>query len=316
VESKEIIESEAPQPAAEVTAKAIRETNARLIPSGHWYYEDGRPAYEVPYANKPGLKKTDLRDARKLNLKPSVTHIDRIVAKGVLDRWIKRQILGAARKIKIDEVISIMRNKIKKFQFKTKQLWQEEIMKAAIAEWENQVIELADEQSKVGRELGTSIHDAISMWLQDEPIEVICEHTKMNESVVKPYLDCFGDWYSENIDDSQAKEIEFTIPTTLGYGGRCDLLGRDYNGNYILVDYKSRKKVAAYKSDPRQLSAYSHAIAEGRNISVSIRLISFLMSTSKPGETIVVEYTDQAKHQFQMFSNAFALWKDENNWEG
>jgi len=52
----------------------------------HWYDKDGRPHHWV--ASKNGTKRaTTLRDARKLNLVPSVTSILDIMAKPGLDRW-------------------------------------------------------------------------------------------------------------------------------------------------------------------------------------------------------------------------------------
>ena len=48
----------------------------------HWYKQDGSPCYEVPYADpKKGMRSTTIRDARKLNLVPSVTTILQVMDK-------------------------------------------------------------------------------------------------------------------------------------------------------------------------------------------------------------------------------------------
>jgi hypothetical protein len=54
--------------------------------AGHWYAQDGTPAYEV--LGKDGSpRKTTLRDARKLDLVPSVTTIIRCAAAPGLEKW-------------------------------------------------------------------------------------------------------------------------------------------------------------------------------------------------------------------------------------
>ena len=53
--------------------------------SGHWYQADGTPAYEIVGANGK-MRPTTLRDARKLNLYPSVTTIIRLMDAPGLDR--------------------------------------------------------------------------------------------------------------------------------------------------------------------------------------------------------------------------------------
>lgn len=54
--------------------------------AGHWYTQDGEPAYEVLGKNGK-LRPTTVRDARKLNLAPSVTTIIRCAAAPGLEKW-------------------------------------------------------------------------------------------------------------------------------------------------------------------------------------------------------------------------------------
>ena len=63
--------------------------------AGHWYYPDGRPAYETE-AKNGAMRPTTLRDARKLNLRPSVTKIIREAAQPGLERWKRNQLLLSA----------------------------------------------------------------------------------------------------------------------------------------------------------------------------------------------------------------------------
>ena len=53
------------------------------VESGHWYDRDGRPAYEQA-TKAGGVRATDLRDARKLGLLPSVTTVLSVVDKAAL----------------------------------------------------------------------------------------------------------------------------------------------------------------------------------------------------------------------------------------
>mgnify|MGYP001611741959 FL=1 len=65
--------------------------------AGHWYDKDGKPCYEVPYADpSKGLRPATLGDAKKLGLYPGVTTIIREAAKPGLERWKQEQILLAA----------------------------------------------------------------------------------------------------------------------------------------------------------------------------------------------------------------------------
>jgi hypothetical protein len=66
-----------------------------IAESLHWYTRDGEPAYEVPAA-KGGMRPTTLRDARKLNLVPSVTTIIRCAAAPGLELWKANQLMMAA----------------------------------------------------------------------------------------------------------------------------------------------------------------------------------------------------------------------------
>ncbi len=72
--------------------------------SGHWYTIDGKPKYTI--VGKNGKERnTTLRDARKLNLVPSVTTILDVAAKPGLVNWQVNQGIQAALTLprKVDE---------------------------------------------------------------------------------------------------------------------------------------------------------------------------------------------------------------------
>ena len=75
-----------------------------LAESGHWYTIDGKPMYTIVGKNGK-IRNTNLKDARKLNLVPSVTTILDVAAKPGLVNWQVNQGIQAALTLprKIDE---------------------------------------------------------------------------------------------------------------------------------------------------------------------------------------------------------------------
>jgi hypothetical protein len=67
----------------------------RASESNHWYTREGAPQYTVEAA-KGGQRNTTLRDARKMNLVPSVTTVLNVAAKPALLAWMQQQVLFAA----------------------------------------------------------------------------------------------------------------------------------------------------------------------------------------------------------------------------
>lgn len=65
--------------------------------SGHWYAKDGTPAYTQPNKSKGGERPTTIRDARKLDLVPSVTTILKLLAAPGLEQWKINTAILAAR---------------------------------------------------------------------------------------------------------------------------------------------------------------------------------------------------------------------------
>ena len=63
--------------------------------AGHWYKQDGTPAYRIEGKNGKE-RNTTVRDARALGLVPSVTTVLGLVAKPGLNTWLQQQVLLAA----------------------------------------------------------------------------------------------------------------------------------------------------------------------------------------------------------------------------
>lgn len=69
------------------------QTNARIRPEeeSHWYTKDGIPVHEVISKSTGNMRPTTLRDARKFEYLPSVTNVQKIVAKPALTGYLIEQ---------------------------------------------------------------------------------------------------------------------------------------------------------------------------------------------------------------------------------
>tara|TARA_R110002153_G_scaffold50944_3_gene143300 strand:+ start:2311 stop:3078 length:768 start_codon:yes stop_codon:yes gene_type:complete len=88
--------------------------NKYVAESGHWYDQDGSPAYTIIGANG-SERNTTLRDARKLRLVPSVTTILGVAAKPALENWKVDQAILAATTLEQhnSETLEEFRSRIK-----------------------------------------------------------------------------------------------------------------------------------------------------------------------------------------------------------
>src|SRR3990167_10578720 len=105
----------------------------------HWYNRKGEPAYEVPYAGGIGKRATTLRDARKLDLVPSVTTVGEVIRKPAIEYWNLSQL-----------VLAIQNN----FELVASSVYNG-------TDWGNALISQSKNASKEAAELGTEIHNAL-----------------------------------------------------------------------------------------------------------------------------------------------------------
>jgi precorrin-2 methylase len=110
--------------------------------STHWYDREGKPAYTVK-AKDGTDRPTTLRDARKLNLVPSVTSIIKCAAAPGLQIWMQQQVLLAA-------------------------LTLPKVAGESEKEYLDRIITDSQEQARKARERGTAIHAAIQGFYQGE----------------------------------------------------------------------------------------------------------------------------------------------------
>ena len=153
----------------------------------HWYDIDGNPKYEVPYAGKrKGMRPTTLRDARKLQLLPSVTEVMKVMDKPGLNRWLQDRILESALTLPRTEKET------------------DDIYKARIRQDSKEISTLA-------MNTGTEIHDACESAFKGRVINK--KYKAIAEKVKATVEKEIGiGWFSEE-----------SFGCALGYGGKVDL---------------------------------------------------------------------------------------------
>ena len=249
---------------------------ARSAESVHWYRQDGAPQYTVK-AKDGSDRPTTLRDARKMDLVPSVTTVLKIAAKPGLEQWkLEQMLLSALTLPKQDS----------------------ENEKAYIA----RIVADSKETGKQAAEAGTRIHEEIEKHFlgtkSDRGMKV--EEALFNHFKTHP-------------DQPWLAEHSFASP--LGFGGKVDLMCKpdEHAANGLVADVKTKDfgpddKVDAYDEHLLQLAAYR----VGLNIP-SARCANVFVSRTHPGLVKIVEWSeDDLKRGWQMFQCLLNYWKLKN----
>ena len=155
--------------------------------TGHWYDRAGLPCYQQTTA-KGALRGTDVRDARKLGLVPSVTTVLSVLAKDALTNWKVRQAILSA--------LTLTRREGESDD-----------------DFLSRVLTDSKAQAKAAAEEGTRIHDAIEDSFKGRPVPNA--YRRHVDGVHAKLIELFPDvtdWVAEK---------SFACP--LGFGGKCDI---------------------------------------------------------------------------------------------
>lgn len=256
----------------------------RASESNHWYTRDGVPMYTVE-AKKGGQRATTLRDARTMNLVPSVTTILNVAAKPALLAWMQQQVLYAA--------LTLPRRP-------------DEPEKDYI----DRIISDSKEQGKAAADAGTDIHASIQGHYENQPTG---KHQESVDACVQSIKNYFGDhqWVSERAFAHEA-----------GFGGKCDLFvpvtsnwqtthDPDFHG--IVVDIKTKEftdpsKVEGYDEHLMQLAAYRVGLGIPK-----ARCANVFVSRNVPGLVVVKEWSlEDLDSGWEMFMHLLAFWQLKN----
>lgn len=247
-----------------ITTPAIRASE-----SNHWYTRDGVPQYTVE-AKKGGQRNTTLRDARVMNLVPSVTTILGVAAKPALLAWLQQQVLLAA--------LTLPRRP-------------DEPEK----EYIDRIISDSKEQGRAAADAGTDIHASIQGHYEDRPSG---RHQESVSACTKAIDDHFEDaeWISER-----------SFAHDLGFGGKCDLFSGKWDG--IVIDIKTKEftdpaKVDVYSENTMQLAAYRVGLGIP-----NARCANVFVSRNQPGLIKIVEHSqEELGRSWLMFHSLFTFW--------
>ena len=199
----------------------------KLAESSHWY----RCRQDSPEA----AHDSDLRDARKENLYPSPTSIDKQeFVNPALDRY------------KITELLEAASSNYKQPH-------------ESIEQYEQRLYDISVEKAKDAADFGKEVHDGIEHYPQ-MPLD----------PKLHPWITQFGNWYdSEGFTTVCSEKI--AVDHDLGVAGRLDRVVSKA-GKLFLPDFKTqgirakgkagKKTPMYYESWPRQLSFYAVAYAK------------------------------------------------------
>ena len=240
--------------------------------SSHWYDHDGKAVFEVP-AVKGGMRSTTIRDARKMNLYPSVTTVMGVLSKGALDRWKLEQVALAAYKQRVALHLS-----------------QDEYVK--------NLIDAAFEQVEDAADLGTDIHKALEDHFQG----------RSHAPQMDPYVQAVQKWTWENKVKFLKHELRL-VSTFHGYAGTTDAIIDCPRGLGIL-DFKSRKTkpgvaIEPYDTQKMQIAAYRQAALSDTAIGCNVYI-----STTEPGRVDAVWYDPhELTKEWECFESCLKIWR-------
>lgn len=199
--------------------------------SGHWYTLAGSPAYQQR-TKGGGLRATNLGDARKLGLVPSVTTVLSVLAKPALEAWkVKQGILAALTSTREPDESD------------------DAYIARVLADSKAQAIAAAEE--------GTRIHDACECAMKGLPFpDEYAAHVRGAMNTLAALFPGVTDWVAE---------ASFAHPS--GYGGKVDLYSPSTG---IVADYKTTDERAGstkrfHWDQHYQLAAYQDGLRLPRN---------------------------------------------------
>jgi hypothetical protein len=255
---------------------------------GHWYKQDGEPCYTV--MGKNGKERdTTLRDARTMDLVPSVTTILGVADKPALTRWFVGQAIEACIEDPYD------------LDYDTR----------SVNDYVKKLRKDAQEVGKKAAEKGTQIHDQIESGFKGFP-NVPYEAVRACLSDLFPEVD---DWVAEESFCSQG-----------GYGGKIDLYSPSA---YIVVDFKTKEgiegkegKKLAYDEQGMQLAAYASGAEDWSDRGYDKRKEKewgrVNLFIDRNDTNIVIPHIwdeDAFERHWKMFNHLLKYWQQKNRFQ-
>lgn len=240
---------------------------------GHWYDENGNPAYTI--VGKNGKERpTTLRDARKLNLVPSYSMIARCAAQPGLDAWKQDQTILA--------VLTLPR-----------------IEGESEQDYIARIKEDAKATAAKAAERGTQIHAWIEQGFRgDMEPQGVPYFKSALATIEKDCGDC--EWHTEK---------SFA---TKRYGGKVDLHNDEYLID-IKTTEKDLATIKTWDEHAMQLSAYDYGMPHGSKLLTGYRQCGILYVHVRTAESRLIWLSEEELQRgLECFMALIDYWYAKN----
>ena len=248
--------------------------------AAHWYQRDGQPLHTVLSA-KGEPRPTTLRDARKLDLLPSVTNILGVIAKPELTAWLQEQAVMAALTLP-------------RIAGETEDAFAKRVVEDSLTTRDG------------AADFGTAFHRGAERIAQTLEVD--------QADLLSAWLNRYRDWFQENVVTCRWTE-QRVVSNQFGYAGTADLLIEHKVHGLCLVDLKTMKINPKYKMKPYSTWAYQLA-AYRKALGVQARCINLIVNSVVP-ETPIEHVWGEAEMDagLRAFMAARELWVIEKGYD-
>lgn len=240
----------------------------------HWYTAAGEPMHTVIGKTTGTERPTNLSDARKLNLFPSVTNVLRLRHKPELEEWKAKQIVMAV-------LTSPQKNSEPLDDYVERVLYTERVQ---------------DQETRIASDLGRHMHHGMEGLWQEEQIP-----DDLRPWIEPAYL------YLKGMDLWESIETE-SVKVGPGYAGTLDWIGRK-GKRCLIVDFKTTKSIPKKGSWPEhrlQLAAYACPVFDDPQM--IIETANLYISTTDCGQFLFSKNPDW-QHDYR-----HGFWPLLNHW--
>jgi hypothetical protein len=255
----------------------------RASESNHWYTRDGIPQYTI--TGKNGKERnTTLRDARTMDLVPSVTTILGVAAKPALVAWMQTQVLMAALT-------------------STRRHGEEE------QDYIDRIISDSKQQGRDAADKGTAIHAAIESFFEGISHPGYPIHVQCTVNALEAHYGRIG-WVAER-----------SFGHELGFAGKCDLHApNEVIEGGLVVDVKTKdftdpKDVVAYEDHLMQLAAYrvGLGIPKARCANIFVAREELEQDGKRTVPCKIIEWSEEdLQRGWEMFTHLLYFWQLKN----
>lgn len=246
---------------------AARPTEER---SAHFYTQDGRACYEVAKKSGPGMRRTNVTDARKLGLLPSPTTVLKQLAKPQLVNWqIEQGCLAVLTSPRRDgEQLDAFVHRV-------------------LHEDREQ-----DAERDAAADMGTEIHNAIECALKGLPC---------NPNLL-PYVNAV----LEKIKPLGRVMFTEKILVGDGYAGRTDA-GMENDTTITVLDFKGCNALPKAPYDEHKMQMAAYAAALGNTGDKIVQCANVYINRNIPGEVSVYPIWNW-QDEYQKFRLLLTYW--------